>query len=266
MAVQSIKVPPQLALVLNRAGDKSGVDFEYLLQTAVRESSLDPTAKASTSSAVGLFQFLKDTWLDVMQTDGARLGYQRYANAITQDAKGNLTIPNKALEREVLKLREDPEVAADMAAAFTRSNGAYLKERFGRTPSPGELYIAHFLGAKGASRLFEAGLENPNQLAADLFPRQAAANKAIFYSGSRARTIKQVYQALVAKHGPSQQASHDSAGFAAQQMATGQQVTPALQLDMSFRHLYSPTSSDIQKSPVLMPDKAGPLFQNFYSK
>ncbi len=47
MAVQPISVPQSLAYVLNSAGDKNGVDFDYLLQTAMRESSLNPTAKAS---------------------------------------------------------------------------------------------------------------------------------------------------------------------------------------------------------------------------
>jgi hypothetical protein len=39
----------------------SGADFGFLLKTAQRESSLDPHAKASTSSATGLFQFTDAT-------------------------------------------------------------------------------------------------------------------------------------------------------------------------------------------------------------
>ena len=50
MAVTPISVSPSLASVLNAAGDRNDVDFSYLLQTAERESSLDPTAKASTST------------------------------------------------------------------------------------------------------------------------------------------------------------------------------------------------------------------------
>ncbi|HLV85239.1 MAG TPA: transglycosylase SLT domain-containing protein [Devosia sp.] len=63
MGVQPISVPQSLAYVLTAAGDRNGVDFDYLLQTAMRESSLNPQAKAQTSSAVGLFQFLESTWL-----------------------------------------------------------------------------------------------------------------------------------------------------------------------------------------------------------
>jgi hypothetical protein len=200
MGVQPISVPPTLAYVLTSAGERSGVDFDYLLQTAIRESALDPRAKAQTSSATGLFQFLEGTWLEVMKSEGPRLGYQRYADAITIDADGDYVIKDKELREEVLKLREDPQIAADLAAAFTRNNGAYLHDRFGRMPSPGELYIAHFMGARGAEALFRAGLANPDQIAAKLFPRQARANPSIFYELGQPRTIREVYKALVAKH------------------------------------------------------------------
>src|SRR5690606_35377314 len=133
-----------------------GVDFDYLLQTAMRESALDPAARALTSSTVGLFQFLESTWLEVMKEEGPRLGYGQYAEAITRTPDGDYVIRDKGLREEILALREDPRIAADLAAAFTRRNGAYLLGKFGRMPSPGELYIAHFLGAEGAGKLFTA--------------------------------------------------------------------------------------------------------------
>jgi hypothetical protein len=223
MAVTPISVSPSLASVLNAAGDRNDVDFDYLLKTAMRESSLNPQAKAATSSATGLFQFLDSTWLRVMKSEGPRLGYQRYADAITQNADGEYVIKDSKLRTEVLKLREDPAVAADMAAAFTKSNGDYLKAKFGRMPSPGELYIAHFLGAQGAEKMFNAGLQNPDQIAANLFPREAAANKAIFYDHGQPRTIRQVYRALIAQHeGPD--SLHP--GYAVQQMMAQQQAAP----------------------------------------
>lgn len=255
MGVTPITVPQSLAVILNAAGDRSGVDFDYLLQTAMRESSLNPTAKAQTSSATGLFQFLESTWLQVMKDEGPRLGYQGYADAITQNADGDLVIKDAKVRAEVLKLREDPQISADLAAAFTRNNGAYLQEKFGRMPSPGELYIAHFLGAKGAEKMFRAGLENPDQIAAHLFPRQAAANKAIFYQDGAARTIRQVYRALVAKH----DAGSVDPAFATQQMVSAQLTPQALTAiepprfdagDMSFTTLFSTGLDGAVESPV----------------
>ncbi len=220
MGVSPIAVPQGLAYVLNSAGDKSNVDFDYLLQTAIRESSLNPEAKAPTSSAVGLFQFVESTWLQVMKEQGPRLGYAKYADAISVDGDGDYVIRDKAMRQEVLALREDPQIAADMAAAFTQSNGAYLEGKFGKHPSPGELYIAHFLGPKGAERLLRAGLDNPDQIAAKLFPKQARANPQIFYSGGEPRTIKELYRALVAKHvGPTETVAVEDPKFATQQLA-----------------------------------------------
>lgn len=255
MGVQPISIPQSLATALTAAGNRSGVDFEYLLQTALRESSLNPQAKASTSSAVGLFQFLEGTWLQVMKEDGPRLGYQTYADQITRTASGDYVVADAARRAEILKLRENPAIASDLAAAFTRSNGEYLRAAFGRMPSPGELYIAHFLGAQGAEKMFRAGLENPDQLAVSLFPRQASANRAIFYDREgNARTIRQVYQVLVAKH------QGGNAAFATQQMTgvgemPAREVAPPLpsrfsQENMSFTGLFKtepqPEGGDVQ--------------------
>ena len=268
MGVQPISVPQSLAYVLNSAGTKSGVDFDYLLQTAIRESSLNPSAKASSSSAVGLFQFLESTWLQVMKDEGPRLGYQNYADAITETSDGDFVIKDPQLKAEVLKLREDPQIAADLAAAFTKNNGAYLYEKFGRMPSPGELYIAHFLGPKGADKMFTAGLADPDQIAAKLFPKQAKANPSIFYDDGQARTIRQVYKALVQKH----DGGGVDAAFAAQQLAgdpanptplafgPGTKWPDAQPLpsrfgpdDMSFNGLFSNETAPVQPRVLMSP-------------
>lgn len=256
MSVSPITIPQSLAYVLNRAGEKNGVDFDYLLQTAMRESSLNPNAKAPTSSAVGLFQFLESTWLDVMKSDGARLGYKNYADSIETGSDGELFIRDPQVRAKVLKLREDPQVAADMAAAFTKRNGDYLRDQFGRVPSPGELYIAHFLGARGAEKLFRAGLQNADQIAADLFPKQAEANRAIFYDNGHARTIKQVYRALVARHDG---AVPSGAQFAAQQIGNGMSPQePHAPLEMSFTDMFRTGGAGGVTSPLAMP-KAAPI-------
>lgn len=259
MGVQPISVPRGLAYVLNSAGQRSGVDFDYLLQTAIRESSLNPRAKASTSTATGLFQFLESTWLQVMKDEGPRLGYQGYADAITETSDGDFVIKDAALRKEVLALRENPQIAADLAAAFTRNNGAYLQQRFGRMPSPGELYIAHFLGAKGAEKMFTAGLADPDQIAARLFPRQAKSNPTIFYAEGKARTVRQVYRALVARHDGAPPANPN---FTVQQLAVEAQPsrwpTDAVPSrlgpdDMSFRTLFS-GDSVIEPRALISPD------------
>jgi len=281
MDVTPIKVPQGLALVLNSAGEKSDVDFNYLVATAQRESSMNPAAKASSSSAVGLFQFLDSTWLQVMKQEGPRLGYQAYADAITVDQNGDYVIKDKSLRADVLKLRENPQVAADMAAAFTRSNGEYLQQKFGRMPSPGELYIAHFLGPQGAEKMFRAGLDDPDQVASKLFPRQAKANPQIFYDHGHARTIREVYKALVAKHNdtvvaaPAVDATQVATAapdavdpkFAAQQLAgvdakgwpTDALPSRFTKADMSFTSLFATVAGGASQGPLIGTEAAGPL-------
>ena len=51
--VQTAEVQGAIA----RAATRTGVDFDYLLAQARLESGLDPSAKAQTSSATGLYQF-----------------------------------------------------------------------------------------------------------------------------------------------------------------------------------------------------------------
>jgi len=218
MPVAAVSVSPTLRQALNRAGDRNGVDFTYLLATAMRESRLDPQARAATSSAVGLFQFVEPTWLEVIKEQGEALGYGDLARQIVRDPDGTYSVPDPAQRAHILSLREDPQMAADLAAAFTRANGAYLSAKFGRMPSPGELYIAHFLGARGAERFFTIGLRAPEALAAENFPRQAAANPAIFYDAERPRTIREVYRVLVAEHRGAD-APPSGAALATQQMA-----------------------------------------------
>jgi hypothetical protein len=179
----------------------TGAGFEYLLNTALRESNLNPNAKAKTSSATGLFQFIDQTWLATMKQSGGALGYGKYADAISQTSSGRYVVKDPAMRNEIFALRKDPTANSLMAGAFANSNAKVLTERLGRKPTDGELYMAHFLGASGASRFIRASEANPNGKAAALFPRAAHANNSIFYDkGGAARSLRQVYAGLVSRH------------------------------------------------------------------
>ena len=270
MDVTQVAVPQPIAIALTNAGEKNGVDFGYLLQTAMRESSLNPNAKAATSSATGLFQFLESTWLEVMKEQGPSLGYGAYAEAISRTPNGGYTVADAERRAEILNLRKDPQVASDLAAAFTKTNGDYLQARFGRAPSPGELYIAHFLGAQGAERMFTAGLADPDQSAVALFPRQAAANLSIFYENGSPRSVREVYQVLVAKH----QSLPPNAAFATQQLA-GEPLEAALPEELvpsrfapgsvSFTALFTDPTGLGALPPAQRPSE-GALFSRFYAE
>jgi hypothetical protein len=186
---------------IRKASQLTGTNFQYLLATAKVESNLNPGAKAPTSSAGGLFQFIDQTWLGTLKESGEGLGYGRYANAISRGEDGKFAVESPAMRREIMALKQDPTANAVMAGAFTQSNASYLKERLGRDATEGELYIAHFMGAGGAARLIEQSEASPGARAADAFPNAARANRSIFFDrNGRARNFAEVAQNLSGRY------------------------------------------------------------------
>lgn len=189
---------------LSRAADATGVDFAQLLETARRESAFDPRAKAQTSSAAGLFQFIESTWLTMVARYGAQHGMAAEAAAIDMSS-GRPRVADAQTRTAILAKRFDPEMAARLAGELTRENAAALEKSLGRAPSRGELYMAHVLGAAGATRLVRAAAEGAPDAVA-LFPREAAANRGLFYrkdGGVRsAQELAQRFDRMVDGAGP----------------------------------------------------------------
>ncbi|MDQ0462702.1 hypothetical protein QO010_000450 [Caulobacter ginsengisoli] len=191
MAVDGIRGVVEGAI--QKASAATGVDFSFLLGTANRESGLRPGAQAPTSSAAGLFQFVEQTWLGTLKKYGAKHGYARYADLITQGSDGRYRVAGADARKAVLALRLDPKAASLMAGELTSDNAAYIRGRIGREPTGGELYAAHFLGPKGSAQLIQAMATSPGATAANLFPDAAAANRSIFYRAGRAVTVAELY-------------------------------------------------------------------------
>ena len=178
---------------LRHAAAKTGVSFEFLVETATRESSLNPNARAQGSSAAGLFQFVEQTWLAMVKTYGDQTGLHAHANAITKSPKGAYTVDNPALKAQILDLRFDPAIAATMAASLANENRTILEAKLERQVTDREVYLAHFLGAGNAAKLLNA---DDGTKAAELFPAAARANPAIFFANGIARTTGEVLNRL----------------------------------------------------------------------
>ncbi|WP_068085426.1 hypothetical protein [Polycladidibacter stylochi] len=182
------------------ASKVTGTSFTYLLRAAAKESSLEPSAKAQNSTASGLFQFIESTWLETLKKNGDALGLGDYAAHIERGRNGNYTVANATLKKQILDLRHDPEVSALVAGAFTSNNATELRRELQREPSAGELYLAHFLGARGGAKLIKASVNAPQMPAAVMFPTQAKANHSIFYgSDNLPRTVADVHEKLIAQ-------------------------------------------------------------------
>jgi hypothetical protein len=184
------------------AANRTGVDFDYLMNQARVESGFRADAKAATSSASGLFQFTKQTWLATIKGHGAAHGYGWAADAISADGDGSYSVADPAMRQQILALRNQPEIASLMAAEFAADNRDTLTASLGRQPEPVDLYLAHFLGVGGAGKFLKAWQTDPDQPAAPLFPAAAGANQAIFYGkGGAPRTLNEIRERFRAKMG-----------------------------------------------------------------
>jgi hypothetical protein len=165
------------------AASATGVNFDYLLNQAKIESGLNPDVQARTSSASGLYQFTRQSWLATLKQHGAEHDLGWAANAITKDQSGRYAVADPRQREEIFALRDQPEAAAAMAAELAADNESFLTARLDRAVEPVDLYLAHFLGAAGAARFLDAHAADPDAFAAPLLPAAAAANRSIFYHG-----------------------------------------------------------------------------------
>lgn len=263
MAIDSIiaNASARVAGVIRDAARSTGASFEYLLTAARIESNLNPAAQASTSSAKGLYQFIDQTWLATLKVSGAAHGYGQYADAITLSADGRYEVTDPNQRVAIMRLRNDPAASATMAGAFTQGNAVQLATAIGRMPTEGELYIAHFLGSDGASKLISVAARQPRANASDMFPQAAAANPAIFLNkAGQPRSVGEVYATLTGRFEGARAASfapalRDSASSASPDTAG---VTEA----------YAQANDVPPAIPVpiaAVPPEARPFFQSMFS-
>jgi len=173
-----------------------GVDEIYMLALADKESSFNPIAKARTSSAMGLYQFIEQTWLESIWRFGGKHDLVLPSTAILKAANGKFIVPDQKVREAILDLRRDPYVSAAMAAELLKYDSEEIKEKLGRDLRKGEFYLMHFLGRQGAHRLLDVVNESPEIRASVIFPKAAAANRAIFYDKP---TVKTVLKTVVKK-------------------------------------------------------------------
>lgn len=196
--VAGVQGTVQSAIAL--ASARTGIDFNYLLGQAQVESGLNAQAKAPTSSARGLYQFIEQSWLAVIKDHGADHGLGWAADAIKTGPNGRLTVGDADTRRAILGLRNDPQTAALMAAEHAADNKAGIEATLGRPATGTDLYMAHFLGLGGARKFLSALQSNPDRIGAGLFPAAANANRNIFYGpGGKPRTVGEIYERFAAR-------------------------------------------------------------------
>ncbi|MBM3600188.1 MAG: hypothetical protein FJX35_18445 [Alphaproteobacteria bacterium] len=165
------------------------------------ESGGNATARAATSTAAGAFQFTDSTWLDLIARSGAQVGLAREAALIGRSSAGQPVVADPDERTAILALRERIGLAAALAQELADANARHLTARLGRPPDRAELYLAHFLGARGAAALLaEAGEGNGDRPAADLLPRAATANRDTFFRGGTAVSTAALVESAAAAY------------------------------------------------------------------
>jgi hypothetical protein len=264
MNVEPTGTNPTVTGAIRQAARMTGADFKYLLATAQVESNLNPNAQAATSSARGLFQFTEQTWLTTLKEQGGPLGYGPYANAISRTPAGDYAISDPSMTRAVMNLRSDPNANALMAGAYTRLNSGKLADRLGRGPTEGELYVAHFLGPTGASRLIGLADSRPQTPAAAVFPTAARANPTIFYDGrGNARSAGDVYRTLIGRYVTARSGPANPPG-PAPMVADTAAATPPAAFAPDTAGLTETYAAAARLSPTAQAADAGPMFHGLF--
>ena len=119
------------------AAGREGIDPLVVLAIAEKESNFNSSAKNKDSNASGLFQFIPET--------GKTFG-----------------LPENAANATV-------EQQSEAGAKFTAFNAAALRRALNRDPTPGEIYLAHFLGDKRALQVLRS---EPNAKLSDILPAE----------------------------------------------------------------------------------------------
>lgn len=153
---------------IKNAVSVSGVDGGTMFAFGDIESSFNPNASASTSSAKGLFQFTDATWNAQIAKWGSTYNVPSNANIF------------------------DPVSNSLVAAGFIKGNSDILTQN-GLAVNAGNLYIMHFIGSGGGPKFIQQAQSNPSASAASLFPGPAQSNSKIFYDQNGPKSMSQVY-------------------------------------------------------------------------
>ena len=185
-----LRVPRETLTTVVEAAAVAGVDPAYLCALAEKESIWATDARARTSSAVGLYQFIESTWLGMVKSHGTAVGLRDEAAIIEMRASGPYVADRRARAR-ILDMRGDARISSVLAAEMLKRDKAAIAGRLGREISASEAYLAHFLGPAAAGRMLAAVEGAPRRSAAAMVPASARANRTLFYErrGRRSKAL-----------------------------------------------------------------------------
>lgn len=141
----------QVMSAVRKASSLTGMDPAFLMAVAWKESRFNPYETTGYTSAGGMFQFLDQSWLVAVKRYGAKHGQEQLANAITQNANGDMRVNNSKDLKAIMSLRHNIEFSAIMAAESMLEDKHSIEMVLGRPARPVDLYLTHLMGLGGAS-------------------------------------------------------------------------------------------------------------------
>jgi hypothetical protein len=162
---------------------------------------VDPAARNPLSSARGLMQFTRGTWLEAVRDFGPRHGLARHAALLSTGPRdGTVSARDPRHLARVLELRDDPRLSAIMAAERVSNERPGLEHALGRAAAPADLHAVHLLGPAGARRFLAELHRTPSRPALETVGQDSVgANRGVFVARGgtgRPLSLAEVYAAL----------------------------------------------------------------------
>ncbi|MBB4342152.1 lysozyme family protein [Rhizobium leguminosarum] len=144
--------PQQLAMAENalKSADAGNVGGGVVEKIVHVESGGNDNAQNPTSSAGGAGQFIDSTWLSMVR---------KYRPDVAA---------GKSAE-ELIALKKDGNLSREMTGRYAEENATFLRNQ-GIQTTDGNVYLAHFLGPRGAAQVLKA---DPNASVASIIGQDA---------------------------------------------------------------------------------------------
>jgi hypothetical protein len=198
----AVSLTDQFEAVARTPGAPGPHEFTDLLAQVVGETAFKQNAVNKITGAAGPFQFVKNTWLSMVQRHGEALGVKpELVQQIKTDAKGHLKVADPKALQDILELRHDVALSAKMASKLMAENTTQLHHILHRAPTEPEIHLAFLLGAAGAGKLIDAAASTPEIASTDIVGAAATANPTLFHDHSgNVRSASEAVTFLAAKY------------------------------------------------------------------
>jgi hypothetical protein len=168
-AISALPAADRLGVLRGPPTDREGVLDRF---KANENATKNTAAQNPDSSAMGDFQFIKGTWAQMIAKYKPELAQGRKAEELVGD-------------RNIQAMRADPKLSRELAGKLMDENAAALKSA-GVEATPGNLYLAHFLGSGEAVKVLKSDPGAP--VSSLVSPKAVESNRSVL-EGRTAGTV-----------------------------------------------------------------------------